>query len=250
MKKRIVIWFTGILAVLCVGLAICVYEGYFQLNGAEAEKYPVRGVDVSHYQGKIDWQTLSGQNIQFAYVKATEGSSYVDEMFSRNWAEAKETGIRVGAYHFFSFDSPGKDQAEHFIRTVESFPGMTAPAVDVEFYGKKRENPPKGDEVERELREYLELVEQAYGRKPVIYATMEAWKLYIKGRFEEYPLWIRDVWRKPALDSALEEGQEQAWTFWQYTDRGRLKGFSGEERFVDLNVFCGTEEQWDSGKWI
>ena len=245
MKKRVAAGaLLSALLLLGLGTAFAVYNGYFHVNGRASEKYPIKGVDVSHYQGEIDWKVLSDQNIRFAYIKATEGSSYVDDAFADNYAQARKTELKVGAYHFFSFDSPGSSQAEHFIRTVEAFEGMLPSVVDVEFYGDKKEHPPDADKVETELLEYLKRVEQAYDRKPVIYATLEAWELYIKGRFDEYPLWIRDIWKEPVLESDSEDGVGQGWTFWQYTNRGRMKGFSGEEEFIDLNVFYGNEEQW------
>lgn len=244
MKKRAAGGLLPVLLILAIGTAFAIYNGYFHVNGKAAEKYPIEGVDVSHYQGEIDWKLLSEQNIRFAYIKATEGSSYVDERFGYNYTEARKTELKVGAYHFFSFDSPGSSQAEHFIDTVEAFGGMMPPAVDVEFYGDKKAHPPEADRVETELREYLNQVERAYDRKPVIYATLEAWELYIKGRFDEYPLWIRDIWKEPSLDSGSGDRTEEGWTFWQYTNRGRRKGYSGEEKFIDLNVFYGNEEQW------
>lgn len=251
-----------------------VYRGYVHVNGPAAGRYPVRGIDVSHYQGEIDWGLVAGQGIDFAYVKATEGSSHVDERFAGNMAGAMEAGVFAGAYHFFSFDSPGISQAENFLETTGTFEGAMVPAVDVEFYGDKRENPPDAGAVETELRNFLDRVDADRGQRPVIYATREAWELYIRGRFQEYPLWIRDIWREPNLgEDAWEKGEsaagsdgegneqgdgpgdepengngEKGWTFWQYTNRGRLKGFSGVEEFVDLNVFFGTEEQWE--KWL
>ena len=243
-KKRILPAAIAVCFILGAGFAYLVYDGYIHVNGPAAGKYEIKGIDVSHYQGEIDWQSLSGQGIRFAYIKATEGSSHVDERFAVNYAEAGATSLKTGAYHFFSFDSPGLSQAEHFIRTVEAFDGMLRPAVDVEFYGNKEDNPPDPDQVEKELRDFLALVEQAYDRKPVIYATMESWELYIRGRFEEYPLWIRDIWKKPVLPSSEEDSREYQWTFWQYTNRGRLTGFSGVEKFVDLNVFYGNEGDW------
>lgn len=247
MKKKILtalIIAVLVMAFLCLGFAFALYCGYVHVNGRAAESYPVRGVDVSHYQGDMDWQVLAGQNIQFAYIKATEGSSHTDETFAANCENALETDLKVGAYHFFSFDSPGITQAEHFIATVKPFDHLLPPAVDVEFYGDKSTNPPAPNEVEAELKDYLEKTEQAFGQKPVIYATMEAWELYIQGRFDSYPLWIRDIWREPKLTAGTGNGTESGWTFWQYTNRGRLDGFSGEEAFVDLNVFYGTWEQW------
>lgn len=234
------------LTAVALGYVYAACKGYVYVNGLAAGKYPITGIDVSHYQGEIHWDVLAGQDIDFAYVKATEGSSHTDEKFAENYAGARGAGLKTGAYHFFSFDSAGISQAEHFIRMVEAFEGMMAPAVDVEFYGNKKENPPDADQVEVQLRDYLNRVEQAYGMRPVIYATREAWELYIKGRFEEYPLWIRDIWREPDMGSTTGEYKdEKGWTFWQFTNRGRMEGFSGEEEFVDLNVFYGTGEQWN-----
>lgn len=247
MKKRLltaVITTAALVVSLGAGFALALYHGYLHVNGPAAAPYPVRGVDVSHYQGDIDWQVLSGQAIRFAYIKATEGSSLTDQRFASNVEQALKTDLKVGAYHFFSFDSPGAAQAQHFLAAVEPFDGLMAPAVDVEFYGDKKENPPNPDRVEEELQDYLSMVEQACGQKPVIYATMEAWEPYIRGKFDAYPLWIRDIWKEPRLENQTEEGKERGWTFWQYTNRGRLEGFSGEERFVDLNVFFGNEDQW------
>lgn len=243
-RKKMIIAAAAVCLILGTGFVYLVYDGYIHVNSPAAGKYEIRGIDVSHYQGEIDWQALQEQKVRFAYIKATEGSSYIDERFAVNYAEGRNTSLKIGAYHFFSFDSPGLSQAEHFIDTVEDFEGMLAPAVDVEFYGNKKDNPPEPDQVERELKEYLALVEQAYERKPVIYATMESWELYIRGKFDEYPLWIRDIWKKPVLHSPEDDGREYRWTFWQYTNRGRLTGFSGEEKFIDLNVFYGTEEEW------
>lgn len=94
------------------------YNGLIWPNTPSKKKYPVRGVDVSSYQGEIDWETLENQDIDFAFIKATEGSGYEDEYFQQNFQNASETGIRIGAYHFFSFDSSGITQAENFIKTV------------------------------------------------------------------------------------------------------------------------------------
>ena len=238
-RKKIAALIGGIIALLLaavVALVYAVYYGYYHVNGSRAAKYPIRGVDVSHYQGEIDWNVLAAQDIQFVYIKATEGSIYVDERFAKNYREARQTDLKVGAYHFFSFDSFGLTQAENFIETVESFDGMLPPVVDVEFYGNKAENPPDPEEVQPQLQAYLDAVEDAYGLRPIIYATYESWELYVKGQFDDYPLWIRDIWNRPKNSAD--------WTFWQYTNRGRLKGFSGEEPYVDLNVFAGTAEEW------
>lgn len=145
----------------------------------------------------------------------------------------------MGAYHFFSFDSSGKDQLAHFIQCLPPGDGMLPPAVDVEFYGDKAANPPNPADVGLELAVLLEGLERQYGMVPVIYATEESWNLYIRGRFDQYPLWIRNVKTKPRTDG-------KPWLLWQYTNRQRLAGYEGEETFIDMNVYYGSREQWET----
>ena len=114
-----------VMTVFAAGImAYLIWSGRILLNNPSKTRYPVRGVDVSHYQGEIDWNVLGQQDIDFAYIKATEGSSHVDEKFSRNWSESALSGLAVGAYHFFSFDSSGKDQLAHFIQCLPGREGM------------------------------------------------------------------------------------------------------------------------------
>lgn len=234
--KRIIVLCILIVGILCAACFYGVYNGYILLNNPSKSKYPIRGVDVSHYQGEIDWQVLEGEEIQFAYIKATEGSSHVDEQFSYNLEQAKQTDLLVGAYHFFSFDSSGEKQAKNFITYVEADESMLPPVVDVEYYGNKKKNPPDGDKLREELQIYLDSIKEYYNKTPIIYSTEEMWNTYLKGYFDEYPLWIRNVIMKPHID--------QKWAFWQYTNRGRLKGYEGDEEFIDLNVFYGNEKEW------
>ena len=107
------------------------------------EPYPVKGVDVSEHQKDIDWKGLASEDISFAFIKATEGSSYVDKRFEENWKHANRTDLKVGAYHFMSYDTPGKSQAENFIKQVHWRFGMLPPVVDVEFYGDYISSHPK-----------------------------------------------------------------------------------------------------------
>ncbi len=138
--KRIdkkIILFAGIALLLMIGLPfILLYFGVIHLNNPSRSEYPVRGVDVSHHQGEIDWKRLAEKDIRFAFIKATEGSKYTDDRFENNWKESRDAGLRVGAYHFFSLDSSGKKQAKNFCNAVEGFDGMLPPVVDVEPYGK------------------------------------------------------------------------------------------------------------------
>ena len=131
------------------------------------EKNSTIGVDVSSYQADIDMDKLKTIN---DYIKATEGSKAQDDRFAENWDKAEKAGLLSGAYHFFSYDSEGKTQAENFIKTVGTdLNGRLLPVVDVEYYGDKEQNPPVKEDVIRELKIYLETIEQAYGVKPMIY---------------------------------------------------------------------------------
>lgn len=240
MKKKILLFLAVFAAgaLAAVVLNSLVWRGIILLNNPREKIYPVRGVDVSHYQGEIDWEILSSQNIDVAFIKATEGSTFTDDRFAYNFNSALDCDIAVGAYHFFSFDSPGESQADHFIRTVIPFAGMLPPVIDLEFYGAHTINPPDPIAVRAELDAMLAALEAHYGLKPILYATEESYEWYLVGAYEEYDIWIRNVIAKPRLSD------NRAWTFWQYTNRGRLDGYAGEEQFIDINVFRGTDEEF------
>lgn len=221
-------------------LSALVWNGIIIFNAPSAHKYEIRGVDVSSYQGEIDWNLLSSQSISFAFIKATEGSSFIDKNFAYNFAEAQKTPLAVGAYHFFSYDSEGKTQAENFINTVVPFEGMLPPVIDLEFYGDKEKNPPDRTDVEKQLKTMLVLLEEHYNQKPLIYATEKSYRLYLSDDYEEYDIWIRNVLSKPELSDG------RAWTFWQYTDREKLDGYNGKEKYIDVNVFFGSSEEFSA----
>ncbi len=233
--KRITIAGICFLALILCGIVL-IFSKIINLNQYFVSGYALHGVDVSHYQGEIDWKALESQGIDFAFIKATEGSSYLDETFAENWAAVEDTGLYAGAYHFFSFDSDGRTQADWYIQTVGNLNGRLAPVVDVEYYGDKEINPPEKTSVIRELQEFLDILEEQYHIKPIIYTTYKMYRRYIEGEFEEYPLWIRNVYYSPNLD------MEGKWQFWQYTDRAVLAGYAGTEKYIDLNVFDGNKD--------
>lgn len=238
MKKRIS-QVTALLMLFIALLAILIIDKELKITPILAEKYELTGVDVSHYQGTIDWTVLAGQELDFAFIKATEGSGHIDECFHDNWKEANKTNLCIGAYHFFSFDSNGEKQAESYIDAVGSLNGKMAPAIDVEFYGDKESNPPSKKDVAMQLSKMLRKLEEHYQAKPIIYTTYKTYDRYLKGEFEEYPLWIRNVYYKPLF------APKNRWTFWQYTDTAVLEGYKGAEKYIDMNVFRGTREDLD-----
>lgn len=188
-----------------------------------------RGVDISGYQVDVDMKKLAEQGVQFAYIKATEGSSFVDNYFESNWRNAAEAGILAGAYHYFSFNVDGESQAENYMTSVgDDLHGRLIPAVDLEL-GENTARPKK-DELVAELKVFNAAIEAKYGVKPLIYAQKDFYDTYLADDFADYPRWVRSVY----YPASWENGDD--WLVWQYKDRGELEGYSGGEKYIDLNV--------------
>lgn len=238
-QKKIRILFS--ISVLVLMLLAVALKITYERHAARvlASRFSVQGVDVSHYQGEIDWNLLAAQNIHFAYIKATEGSSHVDEYFEKNWAGAKNAGIVSGAYHFFSFESPAETQAALYIQTVGSLSKRLVPAIDVEYYPRGK-NQLEKEHVQKELKDLLDRLEAYYGAKPFIYSTRHFYKTYLKDDFSDYPLWIRNLYLLPSTSP------RDKWMIWQYSDHGVLDGYSGQETFIDKDAFRGTFSQLET----
>lgn len=199
-----------------------------------AFKYEVLGVDVSHHQGAVDWDRLKGGGVGFAYIKASEGENFNDPRFTRNWYASEQAGMRRGAYHFFTLCRTGKVQAENFIRVVPKDPKALPPAVDAEHMGPCRDTAQIKDVV-TELRVFLDLVGQHYGKRPVIYTTREFHDAFLLGAFPKERFWIRSLIVEPGF-------REAQWLFWQYHNRGRRPGVGSP---VDLNAYRGAQAELD-----
>lgn len=231
-RRKIICAVLGTVLMLFSAAVSC----YFARAEVNSSKYSVWGVDVSNWQGNIDWQKLHQQGVSFAFIKATEGSGYMDDYIRSNIENAMETGIKISAYHFFSFDSSGETQAENYIASVGKDEIDMPPVVDIEYYGDKKLHKPSAEETADILRPLLERLEDYYGVKPIIYTTIPVYLRYVKEDFSDYPLWIRSVNFEPDL---------MDWQFWQYSDKGKLDGYEGDEEYIDLNVYCGTREEFD-----
>ena len=235
----------GVTIFFVVLIIVFYITGILWIGELSSEKYPVQGVDVSHYQGIIDWEVLAGENIDFAFIKATEGSGTQDTRFEYNWEEAHKTDLKVGAYHFFSFDSEGSTQADNYIATVPVNDNALPPVIDVEFYGDKKDNSPKLEDVKEQLGVLISRLENTYGKTPIIYCTYSTYVRYIKDNFDECTLWIRNTYYKPGVFDGVD------WTIWQYTDEGKKAGYDGyedgkkAEEYIDLNVFNGTKDEFE-----
>lgn len=234
MKKKVLFVFIGIL----LFLIYFVYNGYIWVNTPDSKKYKVRGIDVSNHQGVIKWNDVKKQGFEFAYIKSTEGKDYKDKYFEDNWINTKAAGISRGAYHFFTFGSSGLEQAANFISTVPVEKDSLPVVIDIEFGGNSK-NIPDRDKLRKELKNFIYEVESTYKNKPILYLTYDSYNKYIKGDFEEYSIWVRDIFKFPNFDNG------QNWTLWQYCNRGRVKGITG---FVDINVFNGSLSEFNKLK--
>jgi lysozyme len=199
-------------------------EGILIPNQPPRSRYPLRGVDVSHHNGTIDWRAVAADGYEFAYIKATEGATFRDPRFSTNWKAAGQAGIIRGAYHFFSPHSSGNRQAEHYIRTVPREGGCLPPVIDAEFDADRTRL--TLDQFLAELRVLSGRLEQYYGSAPILYTTPQFHTGFLKGR----P--VARLWARAVITWPSEEAQ--GWLFWQYSSCGRVQGIAGR---TDLNVF-------------
>ncbi|MBC8054164.1 MAG: glycoside hydrolase family 25 protein [Sphingobacteriaceae bacterium] len=212
------------------------YPSYESYDIRIPKKYSVHGIDVSYYQGKIDWQKVKSMNengvqISFAFIKATEGVMLVDRYFQRNWREAPKVGIRCGAYHFFRPKKSGRWQAKFFLQTVDVEKGDLPPVVDIEEL-----NGVKASKMREELKEYVRYIENKTGVKPIIYTGLSFYNDYLRGYFDDCPLWIAHYYK-----AKLKIAAETKWHFWQHSDKARVNGIS---HVVDFNVFNGDSTEF------
>ncbi len=202
------------------------------------QKYPVRGVDVSHHNEFVNWQVLKEENISFVFMKSTEGSDHLDREYQMNYLLAKEVGLKVGTYHFYTFGKDGKEQAQHFIDNSNIVSGDLIPAIDVEHSKINRATTSKEsyDKMIDELKVMERVLSDYYGVRPIIYTNKECYRLYINGNFPDNPLWICDLNGEPGEDHSH-------WQIWQFSHTGELDGAIGH---IDLNFYRGTFNEFNS----
>lgn len=206
------------------------YRTYESFNIKIPRKYTVHGIDVSYYQGKINWPLVQSMKedevrISFAFIKATEGVMMVDPYFQRNWREAPKSGIICGAYHFFRPRKDGKTQAKFFLQVVNVEKGDLPPVVDIESLDGV--SPLK---MRAELADFLNYVELKTKVRPIIYTGLKFYEDYLDTHFSDYPLWIAHYYQpKLRLDNSR-------WKFWQHSDKAKINGIG---HVVDFNAFNG-----------
>ena len=189
-----------------------------QLRSAHTANRSIGGIDVSHYQGSINWREVAKErNILYAYIKATEGTNLVDNTYHTNLRGARKAGLRVGAYHFFNPNANAREQFRNFSTVVKLKEQDLIPIIDIEHRGKS-----PLPEFRNRLKQFLQMVERHYGVRPILYTSRDFYNKYLSGPFTHYKYMIaRDHPDIPQLcDNA-------AFVMWQYSATSRIPGIRG-----------------------
>jgi lysozyme len=191
----------------------------------------ISGIDVSKWQGVINWPSVKAAGIQFAFIRASVGFKK-DKFFPANWTESRGAGLVRGAYHYLLAGQDAGVQAELFASLAAIQPGDLPPVLDVEAIDNEQVS---GKKVVQAVKTWVGVVEERTGRKPIIYTNPAYWNQLQTDDFGSSPLWVAH-WgvHKPTLPRGWE-----TWTFWQYSEKGQVSGIQG---FVDLDRFNGSEE--------
>ena len=194
-----------------------------------ASDFDVRGLDLSHHNGKILYEGLD--TLDFVFLKATEGTTHIDRDFETHYKGFKNKGIALGVYHFFRFDTDGKEQANHFLNRIKGHTFQVPLIVDVEH-----ENNPKvrREKVIQRLNEFMQTIKKKTGQKPIIYTNGDGYSDFVEKEFDDHTLWLSstNAWRPAMMDC----------TFWQFNIDADLMEITHR---ADLNVFRGSREEWE-----
>lgn len=211
-----------LLAIVALALAAWLFAIHWRPS---TSAWPRQGIDVSRHQGLIDWPAVARQDVDFAYIKASEGGDRKDWRFVENWRGAGEAGIARGAYHYFTLCTPGDAQAANFIATVPADPKMLPPAVDLEFGGNCPARPTP-ETLITELMVFIRKVEEHYRRPVTLYLTREFDAGYQVSARVPRRLWLRSLVWEPGWGA-------RPWSIWQASSFRRVPGIAGR---VDWNV--------------
>jgi lysozyme len=199
----------------------------------ENHKGKAIGLDVSEYQGEIDWPSVDNMEgeypLEFVFIRATAGMDRPDKNFKKNWEGVKKRKMVRGAYHYYRPDENSLEQALLFIETVKLEKGDLPPVLDIEKFPKSQSiaNLKKG------LRSWLKAVEAHYKVKPILYTSEKYYDDFLKEDFSDYLFWIANY-------NFYREKMEEDWLFWQFSEKASIAGIKGN---VDVNIFNGDVEQ-------
>jgi len=201
------------------------------------ENYQIHGIDVSKYQRNIHWDVVKKMQsnqvkIGFAFMRATIGCSRKDGYFNKNWSESKNANIPRGAYHYFYCNENSKLQALNFINNVELSSGDLPPVLDIEETNGVSEK-----QFKKQIKEWLDIVEEHYHVKPIIYTYTNFYEDFLSDDFDDYPFWIAHYNRNNHPSTS------RLWHFWQHNEGGHVNGINAN---VDFNVFNGDSAAFNN----
>ena len=203
--------------------------------------YPIHGIDVSKFQGDIDWNAVAGSGVKFAWIKATEGGDNADARFQANWTGAKAAGVPRGAYHFVYWCRPPMEEMANFEQNAPVEGDALPPVLDVEATptSKTCHRHLTQEDAIAEMKVMLDEMERHYGKRPIIYTTVDFYQAILSdGAFMDYPIWVRSVKYQPSVKYG-----PRPWHFWQYQSDGSIAGIQAH---VDRDAFFGTQKQWEA----
>jgi lysozyme len=220
--KIFLLSFTAILIVIAF-----IYKNYLHtLVPFSSSNYKIRGIDISHYNQIYNWDLVKSKN-SFCIMKATEGNTINDRRFKASWDISKKLNITRGAYHFFKSNSSASVQFENYRNSVKLVANDLPPILDVE----------NADINMKDVNLWLEMAEKYYGVKPIIYSSYYFFVRYMKGKVNNYPVWLYYNTKyklRPAFDT-------NEVLFLQYSQHGKANGIYGD---VDLDLFLGDTEKF------
>lgn len=219
--------------VILLNIAFFFYRGQIWFNEPRKRDYPVRGAAIDQSLGKINWEIMSQQTISFVYVRATKGTSFVDEQYEQNRKNARKQDLLVGCWHEFDFRTDGQKQAEHFIEECGDMHGMLRPMVKLTKYGVYNLKMKDAEAVRDNLTAFLDTLEDYYGRKPVIMCDAACYKKYVQPYFSKYTLWTIDHFGKP---------DEEGWAMWEFNPRVRTEGYENSKEYFAMSVYREGKE--------
>ncbi len=219
----------GVAVLIAVAAAIWGLRDRRGIVYPDRERFPVAGIDVSSHNGEINFMEVAREGVDFVYIKATEGATFKDRRFVDNYRKAREAGLKVGAYHFFRFDTPGYMQGLNFLNSLENREIDLPLAIDIEEWTN-----PVTQSTRIVLSRLHEMIDhlESHGYRVMLYTNKNGYRRFVKGHFDAYPLWICSLGEEP---DALP------WTMWQSTHNGTVRGITHP---VDINAFNGSVDQW------
>ncbi len=225
--------------VLVVGavISITVLAGLFVKRyilhpSVNVDPFPIKGIDVSGHNKVTDWQQVADSGIEFVFIKATEGASYTNPLFNKQYEGARSAGLKVGCYHFFRKNRDGAAQARHFLAAIGKRTIDLPLVVDVEDWDNDRS---VDDAITRQRLQDMVATLERHGHSVMIYTNGDGYKSYYKPLFKD-----RDLWLSSFNEPHKMKGYSHV--IQQYSHWGTVEGIKGD---VDMNIFVGSEREWN-----